>query len=213
MTVDSFIFGAAVYHQRGIVDVPYGLGHEWMIRAPGAHPLLMRLGAVRACHENAQRLFAANHKVLVYPGGDVDSCRPFRDRHRIVFDGRKGYIRLAIRSGVPVIPVVSCGAQSIWVVLSDMRWLAKLLGFDKWLRIKVMPLTLSVPWGLTLGLPPPFIPLPVRILIEILEPIEFDRHGEEAASDEAYVDACASLVETTMQRCLDKLADERRKMR
>jgi 1-acyl-sn-glycerol-3-phosphate acyltransferase len=213
MTIDSWLFGAAVYHQLGIADVPYGLGHEWMIRVRGAHPWMVRLGAVRACHDNAHRLFEAGHKVLVYPGGDVDSCRPYRDRHRVIFDGRKGYIRLALRKGVPIIPVVSCGAQSVWVVLSDMRWLAKTMGFDKWLRIKVLPLALSVPWGLTLGLPMPFIPLPVRILIEVLEPIRFERHGEEAASDEAYVDACATQVEFVMQECLDKLADERRKPR
>ena len=210
MTMDTWLFGAAVYAQRGIQDIPYGLGHEWMIRLRGAHEVIARLGAVRACHENAHRLFEAGHKVLVYPGGDVDSCRPFRDRHRIVFGGRQGYIRLALSGGVPIIPVVACGAQSTWVVLSDMRWFAELIGADQWLRVKVWPLALTFPWGLSFGMPLPFIPLPSKIVIEVMEPILFDRQGVEAAADDAYVAACAQRVETAMQDCLDRLADERR---
>ena len=210
MTVDTWLFGAAVYEQRGIQDVPYGLGHEWMIRLRGGHEFVVRMGAVRACHDNAHRLFETGNKVMVYPGGDVDSCRPFRDRNRIVFDGRQGYIRLALRAGVPIIPVVSCGAQATWIVLSDMRWFAQLIGADQWLRVKAWPLALTFPWGISFGMPLPFIPLPSKILIEVMDPILFDRQGEEAAADDAYVAACAEQVETAMQDCLDRLVVERR---
>ncbi len=212
-TPDTWIFTKAVYDRFGIDAVPYGLGHEFAIRLRGAHSLLVKLGAVRASHDNAQRLFEAGKKVLVYPGGDEDAWRPFSRRHEIVFGGRRGYIRLALRAGVPIVPVVSCGAHSTWVVMSDNKWLARLIGVDRSLRIKVWPTILSMPWGVTVGPPPPYLPFPSRILIEALEPIRFDRTGPEAAADDSWVAHCARRVESRMQTCLDRLSVERRRLR
>lgn len=212
-TPDSWIFGAAVYERHGLSAVPYGLGHEYAIRLRGVVGFLVRLGAVRASHENAHRLFAAGHKALVYPGGDVDSMRPFSRRHEIVFGGRRGYIRLALRESVPIVPVVSCGAQSVFYVLSDNRRLARAIGLDEQVRLKVFPATLVAPWGLVFGFPPPYIPFPARILIELLEPIRFERTGPAAAADDEYVGRCADRVEGLMQASLTKLANMRRQRR
>ena len=209
MTPDTFLFCAALYRAHGIDAVPYGLGHEVAIALPIIHQIIVPLGAVRASHDNAHNLFARGRKVLVYPGGDVDSMRPYHDRDRIVFDGRRGYIRLALREGVPIVPVVSAGGHSTFRVLDDGRWLARALGADRLLRIKVWPIALSIPWGLTIGPAFLYLPWPTRILIEVLEPIRFDRHGEEAAADEDYVAACAERVETAMQSALARLAGER----
>ncbi len=207
---DTFLFGAELFHAWGIDAVPYGLGHEKTIAAPFVRDFIIPLGAVRASHDNANRLFKAGKKVLVYPGGDLDSMRPFRHRNRIVFGGRKGYARLAIRNGVPIIPVVAAGAQSTWIVIDDMRWFAKLIRSDKWLRSKVWPVTLCLPWGITVGPLVPYIPFPSKILIEILEPICFERSGDEAAADEAYVAECDVQVRSAMQTALTRLAAERR---
>lgn len=211
LTPDSFLFGAALYRRFGLRECPYGLAHEVAMRLPVAHQLIMPLGAVRASHENARRLFARGDKVLVYPGGDVDSMRPYRERNRVVFDGRRGYLRLALREGVPLIPVVSAGAHGTLLILDDLRPLARLLGLDRLLRAKVWPLTLSVPWGLTLGPPLVYLPLPVKIWIEVLEPIRFARVGEAAAADERYLSECAALVEGRMQAALERLDAERRR--
>jgi 1-acyl-sn-glycerol-3-phosphate acyltransferase len=213
LTPDSFLLFGEVMRSKGLEDLPYGLGHEVAIRLPIAHQIVVPIGAVRASHENAHRVFAQGGKVMVYPGGDVDNQRPFRHRHRVVFGGRKGYVRLALREGVPISPVVTAGGHSTFVIVDDLRWLAKLSGASRFFRVKVMPLTLSIPWGLTLG--PVFVywPLPSRILAEILEPIRFERSGPEAAEDESYVAACADRVETAMQDALTRLAEERRRMR
>ena len=119
LTPDTFTFAIAAYRAHGIDAVPHGLGHEIASRLPPFHGPLARLGAVRASHDNARRLFARGHKVLVYPGSDLDSFRSFRDRNRVIFGKRRGYVRLALREGVPIIPVVTAGAQSTWLVLSD----------------------------------------------------------------------------------------------
>jgi 1-acyl-sn-glycerol-3-phosphate acyltransferase len=146
---------------------------------------------------------------MVYPGGDLDAMRPFRHRNRIVFGGRRGYMRLALREGVPIVPVVAAGSHATFIIIDDLRWLARLLRADRCLRIKVWPLTLSIPWGLTLGPLFFYIPFPVRIRVEVLTPMRFARAGEEAASDEAYVGACAAEVEGAMQAALDRLSSQK----
>jgi 1-acyl-sn-glycerol-3-phosphate acyltransferase len=210
LTVDSFIFGAAVYEKYGIDEAPYGLGHEVAISIPFFHHLLMPLGAVRADHKNAHRLFERGNKVLVYPGGDLDALRSYWDRNRVIFGSRRGYIRLALRANVPIIPVVSSGAHESFMILTDGKWLARLLRMDRLFRAEVCPIALSIPWGLTSGFLP-YFPLRKRILIEILEPIYFEHTGEEAASDLNYVEQCHHRVHSAMQSTLEKLTAEREK--
>ena len=205
LTIDSFIFCAAVCLTRGIRDLPFILTHDRLAYNPLFNQLFVPLGAVRAHPNNAEQLFERGHKVLDYPGGEIDAMRPFRERHRIKFAGRTGYARLAIKHSVPVIPVVAAGAHSTFLVIDDLPWLASFLRVDQLFRIRCWPLTLSLPWGLTLGPPPPHIPLPSRIRIEILNPIHFERSGEEASHNNQYVKRCGSRVEQTMQEALTSL--------
>lgn len=207
---DTFIWICKAYRQRGLDAVPYGLAHEVAISWPVLNELIVPLGAVRASHDNARRLFEAGHRVLVYPGGDLDSMRPFRHRDRVVFGPRRGYVRLALRQGVPIVPVVASGSHSTFVVLDDGRWLARRLGLPRRLRLEVFPITLSVPWGLTLGITPPYVPLPTRVLVELLPPVTFDRTGEDAAADDAYVERCHERVHAQMESTLRRLSRERR---
>ncbi|MFP4477424.1 MAG: hypothetical protein ACLFOY_17810 [Desulfatibacillaceae bacterium] len=155
------------------------------------------------------RLQISSFSTGCYPGGDLDAARPFRHRNQIVFGGRTGYIRLALEQGVPIVPVVTAGAQSVFIILDNMPRFARALGMGKWARINVWPLTLSFPLGLTFGPPPFFIPYPARILLEIMEPIRFDRSGPEAARDDRYVRECAAMVEAAMQETLTGLARQR----
>lgn len=209
LTPDTFIFGMAVLRERGIQDVPYGLGHEFAISLPIFHQLLLPLGAVRASRQNGLRLLAAGHKVLVYPGGDLDAMRPYRHRERVVFGERRGYLRLALDADVPIVPVVTAGAHETLLILDDGRWLARWLRLDKLLRLKVFPISLSLPWGLTVGPAPPHLPLPTRIFTEVLEPIELPRKGRDPG-DPAYVERCHELVHTRMEDALRRLSKERR---
>ena len=209
MTPDTWILAVALTRERGIEDVPYALAHQVVMEAPLTNQMLPAMGAIAANPENAHRVFAAGRKVLVYPGGDLDAFRPSRDRGRVVFGPRRGYVRLALSEGVPIIPVVSAGSHDGWWVLSDGRWLSRLLHTHRFLRTDVLPITLSVPWGLTAGAPP-YLPLPTRVFIDVLEPIYFERSGPEAADDMDYVEACHLRVLDTMQLALDRLMRERR---
>ena len=203
---DTLIFCAAAYHRYGIQAVPFGMAHEVLLRWPVIHQLLCPLGALRASHRNLDCALAAGHKVLVYPGGDLDAGRPFLRRHEIVFGGRRGYIRAALRNRVPIVPVVTAGAHGAVIIIDDLRWLARLLDLDRRVRLKVWPLTFSVPWGITIGFPPPFIPFPTRVQIEVLDPITFEPTGPDAATDECWIRRCAARVERAMQSALTRLA-------
>lgn len=207
---EMFLFGAAVYRRFGLDALPYGLAHEVVGRVAPFARVLVPLGAVRASPANAARIFARSRNVLVYPGGDDESMRPSSQRDQIVFAGRQDYIRLAPRHGVPIVQVVAFGAHDVFVVLDDGRWLASRLGLQRFARLKVLPTVLCLPWGITLGPLVPFIPLPARIRLEVLPPIRFERQGEAAARDAAYVSACDERVRSLMQASLTRMAIELR---
>lgn len=208
MTPDTWLFCSALYRARGVAEVPYGLAHEVPLKVPLFGALVARLGGIRASHEGAHRIFAEGRKVLVYPGGDLDAFRSSFDRDKVIFGDRRGYLRLALREGVPIVPVVSAGSHDGWLVLSDGRWFAKKLGLRRLLRTEVMPITLSIPWGLSIGAPPGYVPLRARIVVEVLPPIAFERTGEEAANDASFVEACHERVHGALQTALTRLAAE-----
>ena len=207
ISVDTFIFLSILYKKYGIEKFPYYLIHEKLLEIPVLNELLKMGGAIHSKHENAHKIISSGYNAMVYPGGDYESMRPFRDRNKIIFSGRQGYIRLALRENIPIVPVVAGGAHSVYYVIDDLKWLAKLINSRSFLRSNVWPLTLSIPWGLTLG-PIIFFPYPAKINIQVLEPIQFSRSGEEAASDKEYVADCALKVESLMQDTLTELATE-----
>jgi 1-acyl-sn-glycerol-3-phosphate acyltransferase len=213
LSIDTFLFALAYARERGEADLPYGLAHDLVLRIPGLNQFLAPLGVVRASPGNARRLFAAGRKVMVYPGGDVESMRSFCDRDRVTFDGRTGFARMAIEHGVPIVPVAAAGAHGTLLILSSSKTLARRLGLERWLRIKVLPVALSLPWGLTVGPVPPYWPLPTGISIEVLEPIRPERTGPEAAADAAYVAQLAAQVEQALQEAVTRLSKERRAAR
>jgi 1-acyl-sn-glycerol-3-phosphate acyltransferase len=209
MSPDSFVLGVALYRARGVEFVPYWLAHDMVVSLP-LFRQMVPLGVVRASSAMAHEVFAAGRKVLVYPGGEQDTLRPWAERDRIVFAGRTGYIRLALRERVPVVPIVVAGAHEVLVIIGGGEALARMLLTKPLFRVKTWPLTLSLPWGLLPGPPPLYLPFPVRMLGEVLEPIEFDPAGPDAAADDAYVRRCDDLVRARMQAALSRLAAERR---
>lgn len=192
--------------RRGPEDPLYSLGFDMLFSAPGVGALLRRLGTVPASQANAARLLEEGRSVLVYPGGDEDVYRPWTDRHRIDLRGRTGFVRLALRARVPVIPVVSHGSHNAIVVVSRGSALARRLGLRR-LRVNVLPLVLGAPWGLAPA-PVPTWPLPSKVRVQMCEPLDWSRFGPEAAGDPDVVRACYDEIEVRMQSTLDELVAE-----
>jgi 1-acyl-sn-glycerol-3-phosphate acyltransferase len=205
MTPDSLVFLLAFNAYFGVERPLFILAHSLVTSWPVIGPFLRRWGVITAGPRAARAALEAGASVLVYPGGDVETHRPYRARHRIRFAGRKGFLRLARDAGVPIVPVVADGGQETYLPLTDGRRLAEALRLDRIGRLKVLPVSLALPWGVNVGDLLGHIPLPVKIRIEALEPIDVvKRFGREGAdSDEAY-----GYVTERMQEALTALAAE-----
>jgi 1-acyl-sn-glycerol-3-phosphate acyltransferase len=199
LTPDTHVFTLAFSTYFGVERKFHQLAHNLVLSMPGLGSL-RKYGTVAATPENAQRALDTGAALLVYPGGDYEVHRPSWESARVDFGGRRGFIRLAQERGVPLVPVVAIGGQETALFLSRGERLAKLFGLDRMFRLKVLPLSLALPWGLNVGDMLGHIPLPAKITIQVLEPI--DVAGMDV--DEAY-----ELVTSEMQKTLTGLAEER----
>jgi 1-acyl-sn-glycerol-3-phosphate acyltransferase len=199
LTPDTHVFTLAFSTYFGVERKFHQLAHNLVLSMPGLSSL-RKYGTVAATPENAAKALDAGAALLVYPGGDYEVHRPSWESARVDFGGRRGFIRLAQDRGVPLVPVVAIGGQETALFLSRGERIAKLLGLDRMFRLKVLPVSLALPWGLNVGDMLGHIPLPAKITIQVLEPI--DVSGMDV--DEAY-----ELVIGRMQTALTGLAEER----
>lgn len=198
------------FRHFGTQRLVYGLMHRhiWELN-PALDKEAVAVGAVRANPKMAIAAFQKGASVLVYPGGAQDVFRPHSQRNQIQFAGRKGFIKLALRQNIPIIPAISYGAHDTLMVLGDIYPLMKQL--HEWgmpwvydIDPEVFPIYLGLPWGIAFG-PLPHIPLPIQIHTRICQPIRFPNYGRKAASDFDYVESCYQQVLSTMQTELDQL--------
>ena len=105
LIADTFVFAGEFYAHFGPNRRFHQLAHDIAARLPGTG--LRRWGTVAASHENARRAFDKDAPVLVYPGGDYETFRPSWHSDQIEFGGRKGFVKLALERGVPIVPVVA----------------------------------------------------------------------------------------------------------
>ena len=202
LTPDVLVFAPAFYDKFGFDRPVYTLGHSAIFVGPMGD-WLHRAGVIEASRENAEKALHAGALVLVFPGGDYDSYRPTFE-NKIDFAGRTGYIRTAVESGVPIVPMVSIGAQEMQLFLTRGNWLAKRLGLKR-LRTEILPVSFGFPFGFSVFFPPN-LPLPSKIVTQVLDPIDIvEQFGEDPDFDE--VDA---HIRDAMQTALDKLAKQRR---
>jgi 1-acyl-sn-glycerol-3-phosphate acyltransferase len=147
---------------------------DWLMTAPFVQPVLARLGGVRACRENAARLLEAGDFVVVFPEGVKGAAKVFRERYQLKRFGRGGVIRVALESGVPLVPVGIVGAEEVHPVLFKWRVPARVLG------LPYLPVTPTFPALGPLGA----VPLPSKWVIRIGRPVAFDDLAPDAARDE-----------------------------
>src|SRR5690242_3330701 len=205
MTPDTVVFTLAFNTYFGVERAFFQLAHNLVLSMPGLGQL-RKFGTVAASQENARKALDAGAALLVYPGGDWEVHRPTWDRNRVDFGGRTGFIRLALERDIPVVPVVSIGGQETAMFLTRGEHLARLFALDRMFRLKVLPISLAAPWGLNVGDMLGHIPLPSKITIETLAPIDLrDEFGPDADAEEVY-----DHLIRVMQDTLDALAAERR---
>lgn len=169
----------------------------------GVGRLIEPLGARPASTQSAEEAFERGEHVAVFPGGDLDAAKAWDERNQVKFGGRSGFARLAIDAGVPIVPIVTAGAGESLFVISSGERLARAIRLDKLLRVKSAPVSISLPWGLSIGAVGmlPYLPLPTKLVTRVL-PAMPPTDGEDAAD-------FAVRVETAMQNALTDMTSNR----
>jgi 1-acyl-sn-glycerol-3-phosphate acyltransferase len=203
---EAWTCGQAIMSHRGVGAPAYMLAYDLLFAVPGVGAFLRQLGAVPASTGEAESALTRGACVLVYPGGDLEACRPWTQRNKIDFAGRKGFVRLALRCGVPVVPVVAHGGHHAVVVLSRGDRLAQAVGL-RTLRINVFPLLAGFPFGIMSVLTPP-LPMPAHLTLEFLPAVDWTAYGPAAADDPRIVSACYDDITRRLQAALDRLSAE-----
>ena len=204
LAMDVPVLAVAFHDHFGSDRAIYVLAHDILFTGLAKDPM-RRAGFLPATRDNAAAVLRAGGATIVFPGGDHEVFRPSSERNKIDFDGRTGYVRTAVEAGVPIVPVVSIGGQEDQIHLFRGALLAKVLGLERRIRSKYVPLTFGFPFGLTLAFPPN-LPLPTKIDTRVLEPI----HLREEFGDEPDVAEVDRVVRARMQTALDELARARR---
>jgi 1-acyl-sn-glycerol-3-phosphate acyltransferase len=176
------------------------LAEDFLFYLPFAGVFMNRVGAVRACQENAERLLEKELLVAAFPEGVQGIKKLYRERYRLQRFGRSGYIRLALRMQAPLIPCAIVGAEETNPLLYRVEYLAGLVG------LPYIPVTPTFPLLGPLGL----LPAPSRWRIRFGEPVSLEGHGPEAADDHVLVGRLSERVRSTIQSMLETGVRERR---
>ncbi len=202
--VDLNVLAVGAVLEELDVDRPVTFLTHQLAWTLGVGPLVEHLGARPASRESAHEAFAEGHHVVVFPGGDLDAAKSWRDRNHIVFGGRHGFARLAMDEHVPIVPIVTAGAGESLLVLTDGERLARALRLDKLLQVKALPASISLPWGFNVGAVGmlPYLPLPTKLQTRVLA-LTTPQPGEDA-------DAYGERIHTAMQDALTELTSHRR---
>jgi 1-acyl-sn-glycerol-3-phosphate acyltransferase len=205
MIADTFVFSQKFYDHFGPDRRFYQLAHDLVFKMVGLRVLVQRYGTVPASPGNMLDALRRDAAVLVYPGGDHETFRPSWESARVDLAHRTGFVKQALEHDCPIVPVVAIGGQETALFLGRGRRVARALRLDRLMRLKVLPPAVGPPFGLTILDLPLRFPLPAKISIRVLKPIDLhDRLGTKPDVDEAY-----RLVTSTMQRTLTRLGNER----
>lgn len=215
LTMDAWTLVAAWLRHYGPERVLHGTAHDLLLTLPGLGDYFRAAGVVAASRGSVGAALAKGDDVIVWPGGEKDAMRSWRKRDTAVLGGRTGFVRQAIRSGVPIVPVATVGGHDTVFVLSEGKWLADAvdkvtgLGLKKKLRGVHLPIIAGFPFPLAVEVLPVHLPLPAKIRIEFLDPIEVD-HDPKRSTDQEYVQRVYDEVHAAIQAGMKRLAAQRR---
>ena len=205
---DAWTVGVQWWRHFGRSRPLHGTAHDALMATPLVGAYFRKMGVLPAAAESISSALAAGRDVALWPGGERDSLRHWTQRDDAVLAGRMGFIKLAIRSAVPIVPVSTVGGPDSMPVLATGRRLARALRLDRVARIKMFPIAIQAPWGISPALLPE-IPLPTKIRTAFQEPVELGSDPDRA-EDQEYVQAKYDEVCNSLQAGMDALARRRR---
>ena len=197
---DGLMINLAVRHEHPARRECRMLALDMFALLPFLAPLLAQCGAVRANQENGERLLRKGELVGVFPEGVKGVGKPFKERYRLARFGRGGFVRLALRTGSPIVPCAVVGAEETHPKIASMDWLGRPFG------LPYLPITPTFPLLGPLGV----IPLPTKWSIDFADPIPMDPYGLEGADDPILVNRLSEQVRSTVQHMVDSRLARRR---
>jgi 1-acyl-sn-glycerol-3-phosphate acyltransferase len=197
---DGLMINLAVRHEHPARRTCRMLALDMFALLPFLAPMLSRSGAVRANQENGERLLRKGELVGVFPEGVKGVGKPFRQRYRLARFGRGGFVRIALRTGAPILPCAVVGAEEIHPMVAQADWVGKPFG------LPYVPITPTFPLLGPLGL----VPLPSKWSIEFGDAVRTDTYGPDAAEDPILVNRLSEQVRLTVQRMIDGRLARRR---
>ena len=204
---DAWTVGIQWWRRFGTDRPLHGTAHDALMASPLIGSYFRKMGVLPAAPDSIASALEAGHDVALWPGGEIDSLRPWTDRDQAVLAGRKGFIRMAIRAGVPIVPIATVGGPDSMPVLARGRRLAKALQLDKVARLKMFPISIQAPWGVSPAMLPE-LPLPTKIRTAFQPPVKLSRDPAKA-KDVDYVDRKYDEVQQSIQDGMDTLARRR----
>ena len=205
---DAWAVGIQWWRHFGTERPLHGTAHDALMAFPVIGAYFRKMGVLPAAPDSIITALAAGRDIVLYPGGERDSLREWTKRDEAHLAGRTGFVKLAIDTGVPIVPVATVGGPDAMPVLASGRRFAKLLRLDRVARLKMFPVALQAPWGISPALLPE-IPLPTKIRAAFQEPIEVGRDPARV-DDREYVQAKYEEVRRSIQGGMDALARRRR---
>jgi 1-acyl-sn-glycerol-3-phosphate acyltransferase len=197
---DGAMLRTAVRREHSLHRELRWLAEDFIYYLPFVGTFMNRIGAVRACQENAERLLNKGALVAVFPEGAKGIGKLYRDRYKLQRFGRGGFIRLCLRTRTPIVPCAIVGAEEANPMLYRIEYMTKALG------IPYFPITPTFPALGPLGL----MPAPTKWKIRFGEPFTWNGYGTEAADDDILVGRLSERVRASIQTMLDRMISERR---
>jgi len=197
---DGLMVNLAVRHEHPAHRQCRMLALDMFALLPFFAPLLARTGGVRANPENGERLLRRGELVGVFPEGVKGVGKPYTDRYKLARFGRGGFVRLALRTGAPIVPCAIVGAEEVHPKIGSMDWVGRPFG------LPFFPITPTFPALGPLGV----VPLPSKWSIDFAEPVEVETFGPQGADDPILVSRLSEQVRGTVQRMLDARLARRR---
>ncbi len=204
---DAWTVGVQWWRRFGQERQLHGTAHDALMAIPVVGRYFRAMGVLPAAPDSIATALAEGRDVALWPGGEVDSLRPWSERDRANLAGRTGFIKMAIRAGVPIVPIATVGGADAMPVLIRGDRLSQMLRLDKLLRLKVFPLAVSLPWGIAPAALPQF-PLPAKIRTRLMPAVELE-HDPARADDDEYVERKYHAVQDRIQAGMDALARKR----
>jgi 1-acyl-sn-glycerol-3-phosphate acyltransferase len=197
---DGIMVKLAVRHEHPARRECRLLALDMFALLPFLAPLLAKSGEVRANPENGERLLRKGELVGVFPEGVKGVGKYFQQRYRLARFGRGGFVRLALRTGAPIVPCAVVGAEEIHPVVAKADWVGRPFG------LPYFPITPTFPALGPLGV----IPLPTKWSIDFADPLPTGSYGPDAAEDPILVNRLSEQVRSTIQGMIDDRLARRR---